>query len=765
MSVLSSSYRSFVDFILAPKLATPYQVDEFRAVLAVKTLTILFVWSVGAAGAVGVWMGAWPLAGWTALGALICALTAFAMRLSDRLLWLGAGCGVGLAALWTGIAWVSGGLGSFTASWLVMAVFVGLVFGGWRLGGWMTVLVAALWAGLHLGAAPVAAGEAWIGPDQAANLRLVEVFALVFGLLSVGLLRQEFIEWLIITLRRVAAESNAFIQTVPVGLVSFDPNGEAVRGNTAMLELYGCADDRQALMHKTIDELLDGIDVHSFGREAEEISDGRRGQRDFELRRQAPDVMKVTATRVDGTTFLAEVAGAHLPDGGGLVVSLRDITDREAYEEELRRARDEALEASRAKSAFLANMSHELRTPLNAVIGYSEMLIDESEFAREAERADEPRLVDFMPDLQRIRTAGKHQLALIDDILDLSKIEAGKMDFHLETFEVDELIEDIAATIRPLAAKNHNELNVHIDDAVDRMRSDVTKLRQVLFNLLSNACKFTEEGTVSLSVRRDGDELVFAVSDDGIGMSQEQLARVFDAFTQADQSTTRKFGGTGLGLTIAQHFCRELGGDISVSSEPGQGTDFLVRLPVGAAAVESIDPSDDPTQSDKAQSDKRGDDLSERSDGFPEIEAPTTHLGDAVSSVHVELPADAPTVLVIDDDPAMRDLLVRMLRAGGFASATAATSAEGLLLADELKPAAITLDVKMPRVDGWQLLAELKQHPRLAAIPVIVISMISERARGHELGADDYLVKPIERQQLLDILRSHVGAGAGEPVN
>jgi signal transduction histidine kinase len=228
-------------------------------------------------------------------------------------------------------------------------------------------------------------------------------------------------------------------------------------------------------------------------------------------------------------------------------------------------------EASRHKSQFLANMSHELRTPLNAIIGYSEMLQEEAEDLGED---------TFLPDLQKINASGKHLLSLINDILDLSKIEAGRIDLYLETFEVGQLVRDVEAIVQPLVEKNGNALEVHYSDDLGTMQADLTKVRQTLFNLLSNAAKFTERGTISLSVQREPDDWVtFAVSDTGIGMTEDQLGRLFEAFSQAEASTRSKYGGTGLGLAISRHFCRLMGGDLTVTSVYGQGSTFAVRLP------------------------------------------------------------------------------------------------------------------------------------------------------------------------------------------
>jgi signal transduction histidine kinase len=240
----------------------------------------------------------------------------------------------------------------------------------------------------------------------------------------------------------------------------------------------------------------------------------------------------------------------------------------------LAEARDDAIKANYTKSAFLANMSHELRTPLNAIIGYAEMLLDEPEWQAEAEYAE---------DLHKILDSAKHLLALINDVLDISKIEAGKMELYLEQFYVDEMLQPIIAATAPLAKKNTNVLDFPPPPKGLGMYADMTKVRQCLLNLLSNACKFTSNGTVSLRVRQQQREgkpwAVFEVSDTGIGLSREQIANLFQPFVQADSSTTRRYGGTGLGLTISRRFCRMMGGDISVASQLHQGTVFTLHLP------------------------------------------------------------------------------------------------------------------------------------------------------------------------------------------
>jgi signal transduction histidine kinase/CheY-like chemotaxis protein len=378
-------------------------------------------------------------------------------------------------------------------------------------------------------------------------------------------------------------------------------------------------------------------------------------------------------------------------------------------------------EASQHKSQFLANMSHELRTPLNAIIGVTEMLRED---ARDLKREEE-----FEP-LDRVLGAGRHLLALINDILDLSKIEAGRMELHLESFPLAPLINDVAKTIEPMATKNGNRIVVDCPPDLGTLHADQIRFRQALLNLASNANKFTENGTVTIAAqpqRPDGrDWIMIAVTDTGIGMTEEQIGRLFHEFSQADASTTRKYGGTGLGLAISKRFCQMMGGDITVKSMPGKGSTFTIRLPRIVQIGETV-----VTQA-RAEA--------------------TQRVGEKTQE---------PLILVVDDDATARDLVERHLERSGFAVVTAPGGREGLRLVRELRPAAVTLDIMMPDIDGWTVLAAIKGDPELAGIPVVLMSIVDQKNRGYALGAADYLVKPVDRVKLVETLTGICGSTAG----
>src|SRR6266446_1138698 len=395
-----------------------------------------------------------------------------------------------------------------------------------------------------------------------------------------------------------------------------------------------------------------------------------------------------------------------------------EISHRKQAQEDLLKAKYVAEEASRAKSTFLANMSHELRTPLNAIIGYSEMLEEEARDSATAENVQ---------DLQKIQSAGKHLLSLINDVLDLSKIEAGKMTLHLESFDISAMIEEIVSTLQPAIEKNKNILRLHLADDMGVMRADATKVRQILFNLLSNACKFTDHGIITVEVDQrtelGEDWIRLQVADTGIGISAKQKENLFQEFAQADTSIARKYGGTGLGLAISHRFVQLMKGRIGVESQPGQGSTFTVHLPA-QAKMEAVDP---------IHAEGAGD--------------PPTLVSDVKT--------DRDTILVIDDDPAVRDLMSRFLGKLGFNVLTVGSGDEGLRLAKRVRPAVITLDVVMHDCDGWSVLRRLKADAELSKIPVIMVTIVDNEAMGLDLGAANYLIKPVDRDRLAVLIEKH----------
>lgn len=403
----------------------------------------------------------------------------------------------------------------------------------------------------------------------------------------------------------------------------------------------------------------------------------------------------------------------------GLFCPTRDTTAQVMIEREIVAARTSAEEANVAKSTFIANMSHELRTPLSAIIGYSEMLQEEITEGVEPD--------DLLADVGKIESNARHLLGLINDVLDLSKVESGKMEVFAEDFDVSEMVNDLAGTVQSLLAKKANQLVIELQPGLGTMHSDLTKVRQILLNLLSNAAKFTTQGTITLTVSRDGAAsdaaLRFVVQDTGIGMTQEQLGRLFQRFIQADASTTRQFGGTGLGLSLSRILAEMLGGGVSVTSVEGQGSTFSVCLPSTYRAA--------------------ADDILEG----------TTHPEPADST------SDRDLVLVIDDDADQRALMTRFLQREGFASRIAVDGATGLELARILKPRAILCDVMMPGIDGWSVLSALKADPELASIPVVMVTFVEQRALAASLGAADYVLKPVQWDRFKSVMDRYRPSG------
>jgi signal transduction histidine kinase/CheY-like chemotaxis protein len=459
---------------------------------------------------------------------------------------------------------------------------------------------------------------------------------------------------------------------------------------------------------------------------------------------------------------------------------------------ELKQAMEVAKAANLAKSSFLANMSHELRTPMNAIIGYSEMLIEDAEDEGNESAAD---------DLKKIHSAGSHLLSLINDVLDLAKIEAGKMDIFLETFEVPKMVGEVVSTIDTLVKKNGNRLKVEVDEAIGEMRADITKVRQALFNLLSNAAKFTHEGVIGLVVQgeqADGvDWIRMSVSDSGIGIPPEKIDHVFDEFSQADETTTRDYGGTGLGLPISRRFCHMMGGDITVETVVGQGSTFTIRLPLVVAAEEPEAAAETPPVVTPEPGEEQLDVLMPGMDGWEvlrELKAdPVTQdipvimvtmtedraLGYALGATEfltkpvqrtrlvqlLERYASEDTerrALVVDDKPENRELLRRALEHEGWQVSEAENGQVALDNLVEQAPSLILLDLMMPVMDGFEFVMEMHKLESSSYIPIVVVTAkdITEEDRRRLNGGVVGLIEKggLNRDSLLTQLRGQVAA-------
>ncbi len=493
------------------------------------------------------------------------------------------------------------------------------------------------------------------------------------------------------------------IETIADGFALFDAQDRLVLTNERYRQMF----------HKISDILVPGIHMHEILSAQIDSYPDVAGNMSSDLwiadqinRHEAPRATR-QEMRIDGAWV--HVTMSKTPDGGTVAVygDISDLIEKQAQLEDARRGAEKANEA---KSRFLASMSHELRTPLNAIIGYSEMLIDDAQEAEQISTAE---------DLRKIMSSGQHLLGLINDILDLSKIEAGKMEVHIERFEIAPLIEDVTATIKPMIDKNDNSLVVRNASRFFHINTDKTKLRQNLFNLLSNAAKFTKSGTIELIVQDGARTIDFSVRDSGIGMNDEQKRRLFQPFVQADSSTTRNYGGTGLGLAIVKQFTEMVGGEVAVETSPGKGSTFTLRIP------REID-VDKLAATDRSKRESSG------------------------------------CVLVVDDEPKARQAVIDLLSSEGYAVVAAGDVKTGLEMAAAHRPDAIVLDIIMPERDGWSMLRSLKSDPELCEIPVILVTVLGDREMGLAFGAVDHLTKPINPQRLLDTINAFTAAGDRE---
>lgn len=502
-------------------------------------------------------------------------------------------------------------------------------------------------------------------------------------------------------------KNRSILETVEDGIITIDDSGIINSFNPASEKLFGyllnevIGKNINILMPEPYRSAHDSYLKHYLDTgEAKIIGTGR----------------ELTGLRKDNTTFpiLLTVGEMKVGNKRMFTGTVTDITERKRTEQQLISAKEFAEEANTAKSRFLANMSHELRTPLNAIIGYSEML---------AEDNTSPKMID---DLKKIRGAGQDLLTMINDILDFSRIETGKIELSPEAFSIESLAREIEGMVVPLVEKNNSVLSVHCEPDLGDMQTDSTRLRQILFNLLNNAAKFTKNGRVDLKVTASGKgtekKIIFTVSDTGIGMNTEQINRLFRPFVQGDTSTTRKFDGVGLGLVVSQRFSELLGGGITVKSTPGKGSVFTLYLPATLPDMRYPIPV-------KASSES-------------EIDEPTIYS--------VKNPIG--TVLVIDDEATARELLCSHINKAGWNVVTAEDAKTGLQYAHKIHPDTITLDVLMPGLGGWAVLDILKADTELKSIPVIMCTIVDEKKLGFAMGANDYLVKPITRDQLITVL-------------
>jgi len=483
--------------------------------------------------------------------------------------------------------------------------------------------------------------------------------------------------------------------------------------------------------------------VQTFGWQTEEIADENVSfvpeDRQAELREhillgiqqgQVQDIETQRYTK-DGTLLDVQASATFIKNKNGrlsqAIVVMRNITERKRMEAALREARDAADAANQAKSIFLANMSHELRTPLNSIIGFSRII------RRKADGTLPQRQLD---NLDKVLNSAEHLLGLINTVLDIAKIEAGRMDVLTANFRINALIDLCANTALPLLRPGV-VLEKQVDENLSIVHSDQDKIKQIILNLLSNAAKFTHEGRIVLAAKQDGGNLRISVTDTGIGISEEAMTLIFKEFQQADNSTTRQYGGTGLGLSISRNLAQLLGGDINVESEEGRGSTFSLIIPIEFRKRTAPRPDDETVIT---------------SDREPDIGQEAAH--------HPKPVVVKKRLLVIDDDPDAVYLLQENLDQQEYEIVGTRNGLDGLRLAREQKPDAILLDIMMPGTDGWQVLNSLKADPETANIPVVMLTIVDKKALGFKLGASAYLLKPLDPVAAREALVRVIGESA-----
>lgn len=534
--------------------------------------------------------------------------------------------------------------------------------------------------------------------------------------------------------RGAAPDAGALLDHLVDGVVVSDAAGRVVSANPAAVRLLG---DAAVVLSAEFTGAVPGARLprHADGRPfAPEELPWRRALAEGRASRDAEMIVE----RGGGGEAHLSVNASPLRDAGGSVTGavavLRDTTETRRLIEELREANRRLEEFNRLKAEFVANMSHELRTPLTAIIGFAQLMQMNVGAAAPLEQ-------QHAQAVERILRNGRHLLSLIDDVLDLSKIEVGRISIHPDYVDLVETVQSAFHELQSLANQKGLDYRLTVRDEFPVAYADPVRVRQIVVNLLSNAIKFTVRGRVEAEVSRAGeDSWQFTVRDTGVGIRQEAVGLIFERFRQIDGSTTRQAGGVGLGLTIVQQIVRLLGGEIDVQSVYGEGSTFTVRLPLSTTRAASAD-----REGEAGASDVRARAIHPARDGRPRGEA------------EAEADAARPLVLVVEDDPDAASLLAETLEGAGYSVLVAESGEAGLELAREAAPSVITLDIMMPKVDGWSVLQTLRADERTSRIPVVICSIVDNRPLGYRLGASDYLVKPVSPERLVRSLR---GVGA-----